>query len=165
MSKTMHLFALGLSLVLVAGGAASAPPAKGRANAAVDGVNGTVLSPGVVFASWDSDKDKKLSLEEFSAGWARMERAAVLRQLKGQFDRHDANRNGAIDSTEYATLELIRKGGASAPAFASLDGDKSGGLDFKEYVALVAAMASKQPAPVKRSEAPATTQGTSAPAK
>ncbi|GAB3097469.1 EF-hand domain-containing protein [Lysobacter terrae] len=134
----------------------AAAPAKNRPQAATDAP--VVLSPAVVFAAWDSDKNKQLSPEEFNAGWARMERIAALRQLKAQFDRHDANKNSALDAAEYAALALIRNAGASAPPIARFDGDKSGGLDFKEYVALVAALGANNggaAAPAQVADAPA----------
>jgi hypothetical protein len=102
-----------------------------------------LLSPSVVFSTWDADHNKTLSPEEFNAGWARMERVAALRQLRVQFDAHDRNRSGTIEPAEYATLELVRKAGASAPPIAGFDGDRSGALDFKEYVAMVSAVLGK----------------------
>lgn len=148
MKTPRHVSALGLALAL-----ASAGPTWANTTGAA------LLSPAMVFATWDADNDKKLTPAEFNAGWARMERAATVRQLKTQFDRQDANRNGAIDPAEYATLELIRKSGASAPPIGRFDGDKSGGLDFKEYVATVTALVAKS------TPAPATSKAAAAPAK
>lgn len=106
-------------------------------------------SPATVFAAWDVDKSKTLSLEEFNAGWTRLEQAAATRQLKMQFDLRDKDRSGTLDSAEYITLDLVRKVGASAPAFADFDADKSGGIGFREYVAMVAALVGKARTPAR----------------
>lgn len=139
MSICKHLGALAL---LCAVAPLAAGPARNPPQTAVEAP--AVLSPAVVFAAWDSDKNKQLSLEEFNAGWARMERLAALRQLKAQFDRNDVNNNGALEPAEYAALALVRNAGASAPPIARFDGDKSGGVNFKEYVALVAALSANK---------------------
>jgi Ca2+-binding EF-hand superfamily protein len=98
-----------------------------------------------VFAAWDTDKNRSLSLEEFRAGADRMLQATTLQRLKGNFDRIDRNRDGALDAGEYATLPVVRQGGGSTPSLAKTDADKDGRVEFKEYVAMVAALA-KSPA-------------------
>lgn len=97
-------------------------------------------SPATVYAAWDVDKSKTLSLGEFNAGWTRLEQAAATRLLKMQFDLRDKDRSGAIDPAEYAALDLVRKAGVSASPFVGFDADKSGGIDLKEYLAMVAAL-------------------------
>ena len=99
-----------------------------------------------VFAAWDADKNKSLSFEEFRAGTDRMARVAAVQRLKGNFDHTDRNHDGALDASEYATLPVVKQGGASAPALAKTDAHKSGRVEFREYVAMVAALA-KSPAP------------------
>ena len=139
--------AMGLAAVLPAS-------ARVRIHAANAMPAASLLSPTMVFASWDRDSSRTLSPEEFKAGWARMEQAAARRQLQAQFDLHDRDRSGSIDRVEYATLELIRKAGTSAPAHAGFDADKSGAIEFDEYVAMVAALVARTPA-AKAPAAPA----------
>jgi Ca2+-binding EF-hand superfamily protein len=93
-----------------------------------------------MFARWDKDANKVLSLDEFKAGWQGVQAAMALRKLHDNFVSMDANRNGSLDATEYATLELIRKAGGSAPSMLAFDADKNRALDFREYVALVQSM-------------------------
>ena len=99
-----------------------------------------------VFAAWDTDKNNSLSLEEFRAGADRIAQVAAVHRLKGNFDRIDRNHDGALDAGEYATLPVVKQGGASAPALAKTDADRNGRVEFKEYVAMVAVVA-KSPAP------------------
>lgn len=97
-----------------------------------------------VFAAWDTDKNKSLSLEEFRAGTDRMAQVAAVQRLKDNFERIDRNHDGALDAGEYATLPVVKQGGASTPALAKTDADKNGRVEFKEYVAMVAALAKSQ---------------------
>ena len=106
-------------------------------------------TPDAMFAAWDSDHNKTLTIDEFKAGWGRVAQTAVLQRLKVQFDLHDRNHDNALDTAEFATLNLVKQAGASAPSATTFDVDKNGGLDFKEYVAAVAAM-SQRPAPSKK---------------
>ena len=100
-----------------------------------------------VFTAWDTDKNKSLSLEEFRAGTDRMAQVATVQRLKGNFDRIDRNHDGALDAGEYATLPVVKQGGAKAPALAKTDADKNGRVEFKEYLAMVASLAKSSPAP------------------
>ncbi|HEY8682900.1 MAG TPA: hypothetical protein VIM06_06995, partial [Rhodanobacter sp.] len=50
---------------------------------------------------------------------------------------HDTNKNGCLNASEYANLELIKHAGASAPAMAMFDTQKNQCLDFMEYVGVV----------------------------
>lgn len=106
-------------------------------------------TPDAMFAAWDTDNNKTLTIDEFKAGWGRVAQAMLLQRLKGQFDQHDRNHNNALDTAEFATLNLVKQAGASAPSATKFDADKNGGVDFKEYVAAVAAM-SQRPAPSKK---------------
>ena len=121
-------------LATTAAAFAEPPPASAKQQASVD-------TPEAVFAAWDTDANGALSSAEFTAGWTRVSQAALRRNLQGQFARHDLDRNGALDATEMAQLELVRRAGAGAPALSRFDGNRSGGLDFQEYLALVSALA------------------------
>jgi Ca2+-binding EF-hand superfamily protein len=70
-----------------------------------------------------------------------MVQVAAVQRLKGNFDRIDRNHDGALDAGEFGTLPIVRQSGASAPTLAKTDADKSGRVEFKEYVAMVAALA------------------------
>jgi hypothetical protein len=87
-----------------------------------------VQGPDGLFAHWDKDHNKALSLDEFKAG------------LHDNFVAHDTNKNNALDATEYAGLELIKKAGTTAPPLSAFDTDKNQSLDFKEYVGMVATL-------------------------
>lgn len=139
------------SIALLAAATFALATASTMAQAQVAGqAQSSQPSPAAVFAAWDVDKSKTLSLEEFNAGWIRLEQVAAARQLKMQFDLRDKDRSGNLDSAEYAALELVRKAGASAPAFASFDTDRTGGIDFREYVAMVATLAGKTRTPASK---------------
>jgi Ca2+-binding EF-hand superfamily protein len=97
-------------------------------------------SPEAMFARWDKDANKVLSLDEFKAGWQEVQAAMALRKLHDNFVTMDANKNGSLDATEYANLELIRNAGSSAPAISAFDADKNQVLDFREYLAMVQSM-------------------------
>jgi hypothetical protein len=133
-----HLAGIAIGLAVLLPASARVRPQAANVTPSVG-----VMSPAMVFASWDRDSSRTLSPDEFKAGWARMEQAVARRQLQVQFDLHDRNRSGSIDRAEYATLELIRKAGAAAPAHSSFDADKNGALEFDEYVAMVAALVAK----------------------
>ncbi|MDB6163909.1 MAG: hypothetical protein JWL98_1341, partial [Xanthomonadaceae bacterium] len=95
------------------------------------------IGPDALFAHWDKDKNKALSLDEFKAGLQEMQNAAALRALHDNFVAHDTNKNNVLDATEYANLDLIKKAGTTAPPLSAFDADKNQGLDFKEYVGMV----------------------------
>jgi len=98
------------------------------------------VGPDALFDSWDKDHNKALSLDEFKAGLRQAQTASALRQLHDNFVAKDTNKNGSLDAAEYANLELIKQAGTSAPPMNAFDADKSQGLDFKEYVAMVNAL-------------------------
>ncbi len=89
------------------------------------------------FVRWDTDHDKSLSSEEFSAGWREIQAANTLRNLHDNFLAKDTDKNGSLGPSEYLRLDLVQKAGTSAPPMATFDSDKNQGLDFKEYVGLV----------------------------
>lgn len=94
-------------------------------------------TPEEIFAEWDTDKNKQLSVAEFKAGVEKARLQEVLARLEQQFRKADTNGNKKIEASEYAQLPVIKRGGASAPAFASFDTNKDGGLDPQEYIDMV----------------------------
>jgi Ca2+-binding EF-hand superfamily protein len=97
-----------------------------------------------LFADWDTNHDRMLSPAEFAAGWQRLQAGMALRRLHEQFVAMDTSKDGCLDATEYAHLELVRKAGASAPPLSAFDTKKNQCLDFKEYVNLVNDMVKRQ---------------------
>jgi hypothetical protein len=94
-------------------------------------------SPEQLFASWDKDRNKSLSLDEFRAGVEMGRQASVITRLGALFRASDVNRNGKLEAAEYASLPLIKRGGANAPTLAVFDANKDGALDNKEYMAMI----------------------------
>ena len=128
-----------LLAALLPGGAAQAQPASPRpAPSAQD-------APGadIVFTRWDTDKNKSLSAQEFRAGWEEMQFSMILRKLHANFVTMDTDKSGALEASEYANLELVRRAGPNAPTMAFYDKDKNGRLDFKEYSLMVTAIMKK----------------------
>lgn len=101
------------------------------------------------FAAWDLDKNGVLSLPEFRSGWTALRRAGELQaRLRAQFHTVDANKNNAIDASEYGSLLLVKRAGKSAPPLSTFDTNKDQRLQFGEYLELVQHMAANaQPAP------------------
>ena len=99
-------------------------------------------SPDAVFVRWDKDANKLLSRDEFKAGWQEVQAAMAVRKLHENFVTMDTNKNGSLDATEFANLELIRKAGSHAPSMMAFDANKNQVMDFREYVALVQSMLS-----------------------
>lgn len=102
-----------------------------------------------MFAAWDKDKSKSLSLDEFKAGWANVMQANAVMRLQGQFRAHDANKSGFIEATEFANLPIIKQSGKSAPMMSAYDANGDQKLDFKEYISLVETMMKNRPQPAK----------------
>ena len=90
-----------------------------------------------LFTRWDTDHNGALSPAEFRAGWHQLQATAQLRRLHEQFVAMDSDKNGCLNATEYAHLELIKNAGASAPPMVTFDTEKNQCLDFKEYVSMV----------------------------
>ena len=120
---------------------AQSRPATPSAPAPLGALAPPSAGPNALFASWDKDHNKLLSLDEFKAGW---QAALMLRQLRENFIAKDINKNGSLDAAEYANLDLIKQAGKSAPPMSAFDSDKSQSLDFKEYVGMVNAMLKNQ---------------------
>jgi len=97
-----------------------------------------------IFARWDTDHNGVLTLQEFRAGWHQLQATAELRRLHEQFVAMDTDKNGCLNATEYAHLELIQRAGKSAPPMAMFDTEKNQCLDFKEYVNVVNYMLKKE---------------------
>jgi hypothetical protein len=107
------------------------------------------------FAAWDLDKNGALSLNEFRSGWVALRRAGELQaRLRTQFHTVDANKNDAIDASEYGSLVLVKRAGKSAPPLSTFDTNKDQRLEFGEYVELVQRLAAAEqaasPAPAPR---------------
>jgi hypothetical protein len=89
------------------------------------------------FAAWDSNHNGSLSLDEFRAGATGIRTSMVDRRLHAQFATVDADRNGALDASEYAKLVLVKRMGASAPPLSTFDANRDQRLNFAEYTDLV----------------------------
>jgi Ca2+-binding EF-hand superfamily protein len=146
MSVTLNKtgFALCLGAVLLVAHAATAQTRVATNAPAANVQPRPTAGPESMFARWDKDANKVLSLDEFKAGWQEVQAAMAVRKLHDNFVSMDANRNGNLDAAEYANLELIRKAGSSAPSMSAFDADKNQALDFREYVALVQSMLKHQ---------------------
>ena len=97
-------------------------------------------TPESVFATWDKDKNKTLSFDEFRNGWTEIQMRQTVAKLHQNFVAMDANKSGALEQNEFANLELIKKAGAKAPMMSAFDADKNGKLEFKEYVEMIGTM-------------------------
>lgn len=93
-----------------------------------------------MFVRWDKDKNNALSLAEFKVGWQEVQANMILRQLHETFIAMDVNKSGALEATEYANLELVKKAGAAAQPMSTFDLDKNQRLDFNEYVGMIKLM-------------------------
>lgn len=101
---------------------------------------------GAVFAALDTNKDKALSLQEFQAGYAALQRAITLEvRLREQFRTVDADHSGAIEAGEYANLALVKHASKTAPTLSIFDADRNQKLDFAEYLAVIRRLAPAQP--------------------
>ena len=95
----------------------------------------------VTFDAWDKDHNGQLSREEFRAGWERAQQVLLaVVFLRLYFSTVEANKSGALEPAEYATLELVKKAGKDAP-MSRFDANKDGKLQFGEYLRLVQALA------------------------
>jgi Ca2+-binding EF-hand superfamily protein len=111
-----------------------AAPARAAAPAAAQPAAPT---PEEIFAAWDKDKTRSLSLNEFKAGWEEVRQASLMSRIGGQFRAVDADRDGSLTPAEYGNLPLIKRAGSAAPTMASFDTDRNGKLDFREYIRMV----------------------------
>jgi Ca2+-binding EF-hand superfamily protein len=143
------LLVAGIVLALTAAQIAAAQqsaPAAGAQQATVRRAG----SAEEVFAQWDKDKNKSISMDEFKAGWNNVMAANAISRLQTQFRAQDTNKSGFLEGSEYAALPLIKQAGASAPLMSAYDANKDQKLDFKEYAGLVdTMMKNRQAAPQK----------------
>jgi hypothetical protein len=116
---------------------AAKPPAAARPAPAAPAAPAEAATPEQMFAEWDTDKNKQLSVAEFKAGVERARMQEVLARLEQQFRKADANNNKKLEPAEYAQLPAIKRGGASAPPFATFDKNKDQGLDPQEFLDMV----------------------------
>lgn len=94
-----------------------------------------------VFAALDVDHDGDLSPEEFRKGYSGLRQAIALEvRLREQFQAIDADRSGALDAAEYASLALVKRAGQTAPGLPAFDANKDQKLEFEEYLAAVRAL-------------------------
>ena len=139
------LLCLCLAQVAFAQAAASKPAATGDKTIPAE------IS--AAFTAWDADKNGTLSLAEFQDGWLALRRAGEIQaRLRTQFHAVDANRNNAIDASEYISLVLVKRAGKSAPPLSTFDTNKDQRLQFGEYLELVQRLAAnaKPAAPAPR---------------
>jgi len=103
-----------------------------------------------LFDTLDVNKDQVLSRQEFQSGYAGLQRLIAMQvRLREQFGTLDVNRSGAIDTSEYANLELIKSQGKAAPSLNAFDADHDQKLNFAEYATLVRKLATMQAAAKK----------------
>lgn len=141
MSRIVPLLAvlLAVSAPLHVAHAQAKPAAPAPAAAAAD-------PAAAMFKAWDKNNDGQLSLVEFRTGWEQAQAVARAQiALRRQFASLDTNHDGAIDSSEYGNLALIKQAGKAAPPLARFDANGNGKLEFAEYLKLVEALA-PQPA-------------------
>lgn len=141
MSRIVPLLAvlLAVSAPLQVVHAQAKPAAPAPAAAAAD-------PAAAMFKAWDKNNDGQLSLAEFRTGWEQAQAVARAQiALRRQFASLDTNHDGAIDSSEYGNLALIKQAGKAAPPLARFDANGNGKLEFAEYLKLVEALA-PQPA-------------------
>lgn len=152
MSRRLVLALAGLALACAStqacaqAAAAKPQPQPQHALPAQAAAPATPREPAVdaTFKAWDADHNGVLSQAEFRQGWNSVRKRAenkVEASLRTQFDKVDANHNGAIDAGEYGNLLLVQRAGKSAPALASFDRNGDQRLEFDEYMALVARLA------------------------
>lgn len=114
-----------------------AAPARPTANPAGEAQAATADQ---LFASWDADKNRSLSITEFKNGWESAREQNIMGRLEMQFRAGDKNKSGTIEAAEFANLPLIKRGGPGAPPMSAFDANKDQKLDFKEYLELVSAV-------------------------
>lgn len=137
-SRCRAIMLAGFALAL----ASTAAQARAQATAAPATPRGQAVD--ATFKAWDADHDGVLSQAEFREGWNSLRQRAegkVEASLRAQFDKVDANRDGAIDAGEYRNLLLVQRAGKSAPALASFDHSGDQRLQFDEYLSLVGRLA------------------------
>ena len=131
-----------IRILLLACLAALAPCGADAATAVAGGASPAQARPAdrveATFAAWDSNKDHVLSLAEFQAGWAALQKATAIEvRLHRQFQAVDADHDGTLEAGEYANLVLVKRAGTGAPPLSAFDANKDQRLQFPEYLALV----------------------------
>lgn len=141
--------ALAAALVVPASAAAqSSPQPVQRLPAPAKAAAAAPDAGDAVFAAWDANHDGMLSRAEFQHAWDGLRERAEARvesRLREQFDKVDANGNGAVDAGEYGNLLLVKRAGKSAPPLSAFDANHDGKLAFGEYLALVGRLAATPP--------------------
>ena len=116
---TRHLLILMLSLAAASAhaqalpSASAAKPAAAKPPSAAKGPAAgpnEAASPEEIFAEWDTDKSKQLSVAEFKAGVEKARMQEVLARLEQQFLKADTNKSKKIEPGEYAQLPAIKRG-------------------------------------------------------
>jgi Ca2+-binding EF-hand superfamily protein len=133
------VIAVGLAGSAFAQQAAKPAPSNPPAPPKAAGANGSG-SPEQLFGQWDTDKSGQLSRKEFTEGWERSREESLIGRLEAQFRSLDVDRNGVLDATEYANMPMMKRAGPAGPPMSAFDADKSGKMDFREYLSLVQAM-------------------------
>lgn len=149
-------------LALLWAASAQAQDRAAASPAATKAVAAEAVPPRVdaTFRLWDRDRNGVLSLQEFRTGSASLRREGVRQsRQRVQFDKVDANDNGAVDAGEYPALLLVERAGKSAPALSAFDANRNGRLEFVEYQGLV-----RRLAPPRARPQPAATTTTGTPA-
>lgn len=114
--------------------------AKPAAKPATQGAN---IENGIdqMFNSFDKDKNKQLSFEEFKiAVVAERRQQMMLQQLSGVFSSVDANKNGALEALEFSNLPGMKQAKEPKPKFSEFDVNKDQKLSFREYLGFVGKM-------------------------
>ena len=119
---------------------APAPTAAAPARTGPSPGDGQAATAEQLFASWDKDKNRMLSQEEFKNGWESAREQNILGRLEAQFRAADKDKSGLIEAGEFANLGLIKRAGSGAPPMSAFDLNKDQKIDFKEYLDLVPAM-------------------------
>src|SRR2546423_1263510 len=117
--RNLFGLALGAGIVFLCGGEAFAQSGPGGGPAPRGGAPGPPPPP--PFAFLDADGNGLISKAEFTAGMQ------LLRDAHEAFRTADANRDGALDGTEY------QSGGFTTP-LAALDTDGDGDVSIHEFM-------------------------------
>jgi Ca2+-binding EF-hand superfamily protein len=132
--------ALACAMAPAAAQTAAPAPATPKPSQAAPAAAGPDAMIDAMFKAWDADHNGVLSQAEFRKGWDSIRdraEAKVETRLREQFDKVDANGNGAVDAGEYGKLLLVQRAGKSAPPLSTFDRNGDQRLDFDEYMTLI----------------------------